>query len=373
MLYRRGKVWWYEFQFMGQRLRESSRSASKTVAEAAERQRRRDLEESANGIKKRRRPLLFKIAVREYLDSKRADVKSSTFRIESKNVDHLTSFLGQALLNDIEGTDVARYQAYRVAQGAAGATINLEIGTLRAILRRHRLWANIQPDVKKRPERDDVGISLTRDAETALLAACAQSRSRALLPAVVLALNTGLRSSELLSLRWHQVDLSGASIKVGDSKTKAGRGRVVPMNATAAAALLEWASQFPDRENTHAVFPTERVGAAGNGFGGMISGTDPERPMGSLKEAWESAKRRAGVQVRWHDLRHTCCTRLLETGASLPIVGQILGWSPSTTVRMVQRYGHIGQEAQKIALDRLDGASAPVGESERRGMPSMLH
>ncbi len=56
----------------------------------------------------------------------------------------------------------------------------------------------------------------------------------------------------------------------------------------------------------------------------------------------------------WHDLRHTCCTRLLEQGVSLPIVGQILGWAPSTTVRMAQRYGHIGQDAQRQAMALLD-------------------
>ncbi|MEI6475407.1 MAG: tyrosine-type recombinase/integrase [Planctomycetota bacterium] len=76
--------------------------------------------------------------------------------------------------------------------------------------------------------------------------------------------------------------------------------------------------------------------------------------MGSLKQAWESAKLKALVTARWHDLRHTCCTRLLEQGVSLPIVGQILGWAPSTTVRMAQRYGHIGQEAQRNAMALLD-------------------
>jgi hypothetical protein len=57
-------------------------------------------------------------------------------------------------------------------------------------------------------------------------------------------------------------------------------------------------------------------------------------------------------------LRHTCCTRLLEQGVSLPIVGQILGWAPSATVRMAQRYGHIGQDAQRAAMALLDAPKA---------------
>src|SRR5437899_2916504 len=49
-LIRRGKIWWYEFWFAGQRIQESSRSASKTVARAAEQKRRRELEEGFNNV-----------------------------------------------------------------------------------------------------------------------------------------------------------------------------------------------------------------------------------------------------------------------------------------------------------------------------------
>ena len=54
-----------------------------------------------------------------------------------------------------------------------------------------------------------------------------------------------------------------------------------------------------------------------------------------------SVTRREGVEL-FPNLRHTACTRLLERGASLPIVASILGWSPSTTAKMAKRYGHIG-------------------------------
>ena len=371
MVYKRGGVWWYEFAFLGQRVRESSRSTSKTVARDAERQRRRELEESANGLRgKRRRPLLFSVAVREYLTWKEGEVKASTLRIESKNLDHLLPVLGRLLLADIDGRDVAKYQQHRATEGAAGATVNLEVGTLRSILRRHRLWANLQPDVKKRQERDDVGKALDLSEETKLLAACQASRSRCLHPAVVLALHTGLRRSELLSLRWEQVDMTKKTIRVGESKTRAGRGRTVPLNERAHLILTGWAEAFPKREGFHAVFPSERIGASGDSFTPIVQSSDPETPVGSLKQAWETAKEAAKVAVRWHDLRHTCCTRLLEQGVSLPIVGQILGWAPSTTVRMAQRYGHIGQEAQRQAMALLDRSPEPPkteadGESEK--------
>jgi site-specific recombinase XerD len=89
---------------------------------------------------------------------------------------------------------------------------------------------------------------------------------------------------------------------------------------------------------------------------------DPNVPVGDIKAAWESAK--AGVQSRFHDLRHTACTRLLERGASLSVVASIMGWSASTTAKMAKRYGHIGSEVQRTALDTLVQPPRRVGGKE---------
>src|SRR5947207_1401759 len=86
--------------------------------------------------------------------------------------------------------------------------------------------------------------------------------------------------------------------------------------------------------------------------------SDPTRPIGRWKEAWEAAKIRAGVQCRFHDLRHTGCTRMLEPGVPFSVVATIMGWSPSTTVRMSRRYGHIGQTAQRHAVNALNEAGS---------------
>ncbi len=82
-------------------------------------------------------------------------------------------------------------------------------------------------------------------------------------------------------------------------------------------------------------------------------------PTSEVKTAWEAAKTAAGVECRFHDLRYTACTRLLERGASLPIVASIMGWSPSTTAKMAKRYGHIGSQVQRAALDALAFTPAP--------------
>ena len=111
---------------------------------------------------------------------------------------------------------------------------------------------------------------------------------------------------------------------------------------------------------SHYVFPSERYGAAGDKFAACVYKTDPTRPIGRWKEAWEAAKTRAGVCCRFHDLRHTGCTRMLEAGAPFPVVAELMGWSASTAIRMAKRYGHIGQNARRQAIDTL--AMGYVGE-----------
>jgi integrase len=150
-------------------------------------------------------------------------------------------------------------------------------------------------------------------------------------------------------------DLNSCALTVGHSKTESGMGRVLPLNDRAVAILGFWASLFPLREPGHFVFPAERYGASGDGST-VVYDSDPTRPIGRWKEAWESAKVSAGVACRFHDLRHTGCTRMLEAGVPFSVVATIMGWSPSTTVRMSRRYGHIGQTAQRQAVNALHEA-----------------
>ena len=116
----------------------------------------------------------------------------------------------------------------------------------------------------------------------------------------------------------------------------------------------------------HYVFASERYGIAGDVGDVYAYATDPSQPIKSLKEAWESAKRDAGVTCRFHDLRHTAATRMLEGGAPLMVVASLLGWSPSTAARMAQRYGHIGNTAQLRAVGMLM-ANLDLDESHAGG------
>ena len=144
-----------------------------------------------------------------------------------------------------------------------------------------------------------------------MLTACQSSRSRSLHSAVLLALNTCMRYSELQLLTWEQVNLAARTVTVGLSKTEAGAGRVIPLNARALGLLSFWADLFPNREPNHYVFPSKKYGIAQreDEKKGLtrtyVYDTDPTKPIGRWKEAWEAAKIRAGVECRFHDLRHT--------------------------------------------------------------------
>jgi integrase len=118
------------------------------------------------------------------------------------------------------------------------------------------------------------------------------------------------------------------------------------------------ARQFPETQAEQYVFHSERYGVAGDGLKvPQVYGSNPLQPIGRWKEAWEAAKIRAGVQCRFHDLWHTGCTRMLEAGVPFSVVASIMGWNASTAVRMAKRYGHIGQVAQRQAVNALNRGS----------------
>jgi integrase len=365
-VYKRGDVWWYKFRFAGQMIRETSKSSSRTVAVAAERVRRRELEQGFNRIEKQRIAQLFSVAADNWLAAKRAHLAPRSVVIEQANLKHLKPFFGKMLLCDIRGDDISRYQAARLEEQAAPKTVNLEVGTLRAMLRKNRLWFAVQHDVRMLRVVDDVGQAITRAQEDLLLAACQSSRSRSLHTAVLLALNTCMRYSELRLLKWEQVNFAARVVTVGASKTEAGAGRPIPLNARALSILTFWTGLFPNREPDHYVFPSEKYGLAQRkdepkgSTRTSVHSTDPTKPIGRWKGAWETAKTEAGVHCRFHDLRHTGCTRMLEAGVPFSVVASIMGWSASTTVRMAKRYGHIGDVAQRLAVNKL---CEPVSES----------
>jgi integrase len=339
--------------------------------------RRRELEEGTAGIRKRTQPPLLSIAAQAYLEAKKPTLAPSSLRIEEFNLCHLKPHFSRKLVCDIESTDITRYQRKRLSEAASPRTINMEVGTLRAILKRYGAWARLQPDVKMLPVCDDVGRAITPVEEKALLQACSESRSRSLYPFVILAIETGACFGVLRTLQWGSINFMDRCLQFGRDKTPSGTGRIVPLNARAMATLQFWANHFPNRQPEDFVFPRERYGGDGElgcfGFrGATIYDTDPTQPIGDPKEAWERAKLKAGkilkgipddsveefepLKCRFHDLRHTAVSRMLDAGVPLAKIAKIVGWSTSTMVQMSARYGH-------FTLDEMRGAVESISRS----------
>jgi len=359
-VYRRGEVWWYKFRFAGQTIRESSKSESKTIAKDAERVRRRELEESWNQIKRRKLPPLFSLAAADWLKT-RTSIAPSTERSYRLAISQLTKEFGKHLLCDLAGGDLATYQTRRKCEGVSNRTVNLELGVMRSILRCYRMWEPIAADVDFLKESPSPGRALTADEEIRLLDAASKSRCRSLYPVVMLAINTGMRASEIRGLTWVQVDFLASALTVGKSKTDADTGRTIPLNSRAMAVLEHWRAAFTEAQPDHFVFPHEKYGIAGNDRKLCAYEIVPTEPMQRWKVAWEGARKTAKVSCRFHDLRHAFISRLAESQASDSTVMALAG---HVSRAMMERYSHTRMEAKRRAVDDLSGTDFDSGVAQ---------
>jgi integrase len=347
-VYKRGDVWWYKFRLGGQVIRESSKSESKTVARDAERIRRRALEESWNQIKRRTLPPCFNQAGDEWLQAAKPHLSDRTNEIYEVALRcHLKPEFGSLLLCDIDAHRIAAYQAQRKAKNASARTLNKELQVLRQILKRYKLWANIQGDVRFERESENVGKAITEQEESQLLAAC---DSNLLLRTVVsLALNTALRKNEIRTLRWRQIDLLERTLTVGRTKTEGGSNRLIPLNSLAYASLVRWSSRFAAAKPEDYIFPACEAAGIEREHPDMRR-IDPSKAIKSWRSAWRAALKRAGLQLRFHDLRHTCITKLAEGQGSEQTLMAIAG---HLSRKMLEHYSHIRMAAKRAALDAI--------------------
>lgn len=354
-IFRRGKIWWYEFVFRGQRIRETTKSASKTLAIEAERTRRRELEEAVNGIKKRRKPMLFSVAAKAWMKSMSAGWSPSNVAIQGYNLKHLKKYFGKKLLEDITAENIGFYQRKRKAEGASNRTINMELATCRQILKRHKLWTTLADDVKMLSEDKEIGKPLTNEEATRLLDACRRSPSPSLFPAMTIFANTGLRNGELRKARWNQVDFLNATFQVGKAKTEGSSGRVIPLNRTALGAFQQLRSRWPDAKPKDYIFPSEKLKFKGKGTVERRTMTsysvDYSKPLGSWKTAWRTARKEAGINRRIHDWRHHVITMLAETQTSESTIKALSG---HLSRKMLEHYSTIRDQAKRRAVELLE-------------------
>lgn len=298
-----------------------------------------------------------------YLQEGVAHKKASTLRSDRGRIAlHLKPLLGakradaitradiERLLNDVKNGKTAaptskRNRSGSVAQGCPGVAaqcVALASTVLQFAADRHLRTDNPARGVKKPPVR-----KMQRFLSDTELAAVAESLDRevevhgtvhAVAAIRVLAL-TGCRRSEIMGLRWSNVDLDRQLLHLTDSKT---REKIVYLSPPAAAILRN----------------LPRVGDNPH----VVAGTLAGKPFIGIDKVWTRVREHAGLsEVRLHDLRHTFASVAAGASFGLPIIGKLLGHTQAQTTL---RYSHFASDPLRQAADAIGASIAAAMEGK---------
>src|ERR1017187_3299976 len=327
-LYQRGRVWYLTFYARGKRVQESTGTSDRRKAEKFCALR---LSEVERGEYTQSAKITLAQFGQQYMDYAKAN-KRSWLRDE-QIMTHLNRSLGATQLGNIGALQIERYKLDRLKQSASPATVNREVALLKHMFNMAEHWQlffgrNPVRGVKFLEEDNLQVRSLSEADEENLLQCC----SPYLKDLVTFAINTGLRLGEVLNLRWEEVDLEYAAIKMLVRKNR--RMLEVPLNDRALAVVNGWAGL----RKSEYVFYNPETG-------------------GQWKDLWlglKKACRKAGLNdVTWH----TFASRLTRNGADLVTVKELIGHS---SVSMTMRYAHTNRDAKRRAVGLIAGNGAKL-------------
>jgi len=365
-LSKRGRIWHSYFVVAGHRHRQSLKTTDWREAQARHKELISQASQgklSQQGASTTRLP--FGTAADKYLESRRLELAPTSMAKEKQLLVQLRAFFKATPLQSISVTRIGEYRSWRAAQGVGPATQNAELGILRRILKRARLWARMADDIKPLKEPRTIGRALSRDEVRRLLeTAASKPEWETAFYAAILALNTTARGVELKALRWRDVDLFDRILTFRKSKTQAGE-RTVPLTEHAIATLAKLrtrAEAFGPVETGHFVFAafTPSFVFDGNKVNGyVLTEFDPTTAIKSWRTAWRSLTQAANFHgFRFHDLRHCAITELAESGASDATIMAIAG---HVNRRMLERYSHVRMEAKRQAMKALGAGTGTMG------------
>lgn len=318
--------WYLDFTFEGKRHREFGGYTLTQARSALAKRRIERLNVKLGFVKSLKKPdVPFEKFADEFLELYSKQNKRSWKR-DVTSLKTLKPFFKGQLLQDIGPEDIERYKAKRLAEVSA-ATVNREVSYLKTLFTKAVEWGRLETspgtNVKKLKEANYKERILTQD-EAEILLSRTNPRAR---PVLILALNTGMRRGEILSLRWENVDFHKGFIFIEDSKS--GRSRNIPINNLVFEALkgIPRQSEF------------------------VFFSAATQNHITSVTAAFKSACRRSGIKgLRFHDLRHTAASWMVMGGADLVTVSKLLGHS---TIQMTMRYAHPTPESMKKAVSIL--------------------
>ncbi len=225
--------------------------------------------------------------------------------------------LAKYALTNIYGVDLATYRDERLAEGKSPTTVRNEINIISHLFTiAKKEWGMeclTNPVQNIRMPKQPAGRErrLKEGEEKALLEAAGYPLEQM----IILALETGMRLGEILSVQWKNIDVRKNTLVLED--TKNGERRDVPLSTTARATLLELPRHISGR-----VFPTVTNSAISHSFRRLCDDLEIEGP-------------------RFHDLRHEATSRFFEKGLDIMEVAAITGHK---TLHMLKRYTHLRAE-----------------------------
>jgi integrase len=287
--------------------------------------------------KGRKLTLGFRSAADKYLEILELeggkDIKSKTNRLKC----HLKPFFNDKPLAKIATFDVERYKKLRLEENAAKGTINRELAALSHLFSKaiEWKWVNHAPATIKRLKEDAGRITyLTTEQIARLIKAAISDRAEQLYPFIVIGLETSMRRSEILSIKFENIDIDKLVIYIPSSKTGA---REQPITKHLGEFLKGYIDAAVDGQEW--LFPSLRSKTGHT--------VNVEKPWRRIVLAADLDP----AQVVRHTLRHTAITHLVQAGVDLPTVKRISGHK---TLSMVERYSHQNGEHIKTAMDKLD-------------------
>ena len=245
-----------------------------------------------------------------------------------------------------------RYKSKLLAGKLAEATVNRRICCIKHMFTMAEEWKLIGESivkgvhkVKMFKETTKRNRFLSREEIERLLDACGtDQQQRHLKPIVIFAVNTGCRKSEILRLKWQDVDMEHGFITLHNTKNK--EMRMIPINEP----LREMLSGLPRKEGVDYVFFNFK--------------TDDR--LLDLKRSYPTAVKKAGLTggVLFHTLRHTFASHLVMSGVNITTVSRLLGHKD---LAMTMRYSHLAPNHLSNAVSALaDALRKPAAVPEAK-------
>src|SRR5215469_798840 len=208
-IYKRGKTWHTDFTVNGQRFRQSLgtrdwREAQSKEKELISQASQGKLAQHSTSIARQS----FGDAADEYLENRKLELAAASQAKERQLLVQLRTFFKDQPLRSVTSNRIHAYRTWRAQQNVGPATLNAELGILRRILKRAKLWSRVADDIKPLKEPTTIGRELTEEDKQQLLkTAVIRHKWETAYLASNLCLNTRARGCELKGLQWSDIDL----------------------------------------------------------------------------------------------------------------------------------------------------------------------